>query len=128
MRQIKTFIKVTPPLLVVADAVTFALAAITDFDKDSWASDMLWFHRELFGHSAALLVYIVYFSYRFRVCKYTWISIASLILINILNLTYYFISLDYYMFYFAILSGYSVAILSVYVIQSNTRRNQRGIV
>lgn len=128
MRQIKNFIKVTAPLLVAADAVSFVLASTVDFQKDSWAADMLWFHRELFGHSISLLVYMTYFSYRFRVCKYTWLSITALVLINILNILHYFISLDYYLFYAVILTGYGVLMLALYAVnRSNaTRKKLRG--
>lgn len=123
MRQIKNFIKVTAPLLVSADAVTFIIASTVGFNKE--AEGLLWLHGELFGHSIALLVYMVYFSYRFRVCKYTWLSITALVLINILNILHYFISLDYYLFYAVILTGYGVLMLALYVVnRSNATRKK----
>ena len=124
MRQIKTFIKVIPPLMVIMDGIAFIFVHL----KKEWVEDLLWFHREFFGHSIILLVYIIYFSYRFKVCKYTWCAIICLVLINLLNITYYFLPLDYYELYAGILALYSISIFILYAFQPNTPNSQGRII
>src|SRR5690606_11459406 len=94
----------------------------------SWAKDALYFHREMFGHSLVLLVYMTYFSYRFKVCAYTWASLTTLLLINLLNLIYFFVPLEYLSWYGSILCLYVIEITLIYAIQSNTRNRPRRIV
>lgn len=124
MRQIKTFVKAVPPLLLVMDGIAFIFAHL----KMSWIKDFMWFHREMFGHSISLLVYIIYFSYRFKVCKYTWTAIICLVLLNLLNLLYYFLPLDYYELYAGILAFYGITILILYAFQPNTPNSPGRII
>src|SRR5690606_37028009 len=122
--QLKAFIKVIPPFLISMDGVAFIFKKL----NISCIDGILWMHSELFGHSIILLAYISYFSYRFKVCAYTWSSITALSLLNILNIIFFFLPLDYYKLYAVILISYGIAITVLYAIQSNTRNRPRGII
>ena len=124
MRQIKTFIKAVPPLLIAMDGMAFVFAIY----GQTWIKDAMYFHREMFGHSLVLIAYMTYFSYRFKVCAYTWASLTTLLLINLLNLIYFFVPLEYLSWYGSILCLYVIEITLIYAIQSNTRNRPRRIV
>ena len=115
MRQIKTFIRVVPPLLIAMDGAAFLFAIY----GQSWAKDALYFHREMFGHSITLIAYMTYFSYRFKVCAYTWASLATLFLLNILNIIYFFVDLNYYSIYAGIIIFSGLTMTTFYAISTN---------
>lgn len=113
MRNIKIIVKAIPPLLLAGDAVAL-LFSLTTISKE-----LLWFHSEMGGHSILTIIYIAYFSYRFKVCLYTWASISALLCLNILNLIYFFLPLDYYKLYAGIIITAGMLMTIVYAISAN---------
>lgn len=122
MRQIKNVIKVIPPFILFGDGIAFLFYILGIFPT------FLDFHREIFGHSILTVLYMAYFSYRFKVCLYTWASVVALMLLNILNIIYFFLTLEYYIIYAGIIIFSGSLMTLFYVIQSNTRNIPGGII
>ena len=119
MREMKSFAKAVPVLLLIGDGIAF-LFSYTEFFKD-----FMWFHSEIGGHSFLTVGYIAYFSYRFKVCLYTWASVTALAMLNLLNILYFFVPLEYYTIYAGIIIFSGLTMTLFYAIQSNTRSRPR---
>ena len=119
MMAMKNFAKAVPVLLLAGDGIAFLFSYTDHF------TSFMWFHSEIGGHSLLTVGYIAYFSYRFKVCLYTWASVSSLVILNLLNLIYFFVPLEYYTIYAGIIIFSGLTMTLFYAIQSNTRSRPR---
>lgn len=113
MRQMKNFAKAVPVLLLAGDGIAF-LFSYTEIFRE-----FMWFHSEISGHSFLTVSYIAYFSYRFKVCLYTWASVAALVTLNLLNILYFFVPLEYYTIYAGIIIFSGLTMTFIYAISPN---------
>src|SRR5690554_3187799 len=78
MRAFRNLVMVIPPMILLSDGIAVALYSCSCFP------DFMWFHSEISGHSVLTVLYMSYFSHRFRACAYTWASLVALMSLNVL--------------------------------------------
>jgi hypothetical protein len=119
MREMKSFAKAVPVLLLIGDGIAFL------FSYTSIFIDFMWFHSEVSGHSLLTVGYIAYFSYRFKVCLYTWASVTALATLNLLNILYFFVPLEYYTIYAGIIIFSGLTMTLFYALSTNRSTTAR---
>lgn len=119
MREMKSFAKAVPVLLLIGDGIAFL------FSYTSIFKDFMWFHSEIAGHSFLTVGYIAYFSYRFKVCLYTWASVTALAILNLLNILYFFVPLEYYTIYAGIIIFSGLTMTLFYALSTNRSTTAR---
>ena len=96
MRFLKTYkagIKDLPFLLLVIDLIWYVLSYFNLY------SSQYWWIPELTGHSLAFVLFMAFYAYVHKYCLYSWVCIAGLGLLNLLNLLHYFVNFEYHILY-----------------------------
>ena len=86
-------IKDIPFLILSINALLLILSLFWKWD---W---LYWLMPQISGHGLLLIGYMAFYAYVHRYCLYSWICIAGLGLLNVLNIAYYFLIFGYYQFY-----------------------------
>lgn len=97
IKKLKIGIKDVPFALLLIDFVSwlFSLWNVYLFDY--------WIVAEIASHSLLTVFFMGFYAYVHRFCLYSWVCIAGLALINILNLFHYFFEFQYYQTYIGII-------------------------
>lgn len=115
MNLIKNIIRVIPPAILLSDGIALIFSYSNHFES------FMWFHSEITGHSLITVFYMAYFSYRFKACGYTWASLSAMALLNVLNLIYFFVPLDYYKIYASVIVFSGLIMTLFYALKRPTR-------
>ena len=115
MKLIRNIIRVIPPVILLSDGIALIFSYTDIF------LEFMWFHSEITGHSLITVFYMAYFSYRFKACYYTWASISAMALLNVLNLIYFFVPLDYYKIYASVIVFSGLIMTLFYVLKRPDR-------
>lgn len=93
VRKIKEIVKDLPFLLLCIDAVWWVLSFYGIYSNDFWII------QEIASHSLTFTLVLSFYAYLHRYCLYSWVCIIGLGLLNILNITYFFVTFNYYHWY-----------------------------
>jgi hypothetical protein len=93
----KRLIIYIPFLILLGDGISFII-----YHTD-WYESYAYLFSEIGGHSILLVVYMAYFGKRLKYCAFSMVCIYTLLLVNVLNLIYFFVPLMYYQMYVGII-------------------------
>lgn len=93
MRKFSELIKDIPFIILLVNGICLF------YHESEWYSEYYFLISQISGSTILTTVYMLFYAFVHRFCLYSKVCIISLGVMNIFNLTYYFISLDYYHVY-----------------------------
>jgi len=96
-KKIKVGIRNLPFFILLLDLVWWMLSFFGIYLSDYW------FIGEITSHSLAFVLFMAYYAYVHRFCLYSWIAIIGIGLLNLLNIVYFFLPLEYIQVYVGII-------------------------
>lgn len=98
MRRFKELVKDIPFIILLVNGICLLL------HESNWYSEYYFIISQISGSTILTTVYMLFYAFVHRFCLYSKVCIISLGLTNIFNLSYSFISLDYYHMYAGIIT------------------------
>ena len=90
-------IKDLPFILLSIDIIWWVLSFWGIYSHDYWVV------LEFFSHSLSFCFFMAFYAYVHRYCYYSWACIIGLALLNLVNIFYYFIPIDYFRLYIGVI-------------------------
>lgn len=97
MNKLKEFIKDIPFIILLVNGICLL------YHESDWYSKYYFIISQFSSNCILTTFFMLFYAYVHRYCLYSWVCIISIGLLNIFNLTYYFIPLDYYRIYASII-------------------------
>jgi hypothetical protein len=97
MKELKPLIIHLPFVILLINGISFIFSLFNKYFIDYW-----WV-LEFSSHGLLTVFYMLFYAYYNRLCSYTIICIATLGVINVLNIAHYFLDLEYHKIYVGIL-------------------------
>lgn len=107
MRISKEGVKIAPFIILTLDSVAFICHGY------DWYADFYFLFSQISSHSILGVMVWLFYAHLHRYCMYSIVSLYTLVILNILNLVYFFVTLEYYKIYAGIIifGGLSLSVL-----------------
>jgi len=90
---LKKYIKDLPFILLLIDGIWWVLSFY-----NIWITDYWWI-GEIASHSLSFVLFMAFYAYIHKYCLYSWVCIIGLGLLNLTNISSFFVPLVYHNLY-----------------------------
>ncbi len=111
MRIPKQLIKTTPFIILLVNGILIICAQVKEFE---WIYFLV---PQISGHGVLIVIHTLFYARIHRYCLYSFVAIYSLLALNILNVIYFFVNLDYYKMYSSIIVFGGILLSLIFILK-----------